>query len=89
MTIGDWGLQRRTNMIKIITTKLGSYLMTLMKRRIAMEVGARPTLEFSCNEDHDEDFLHTITIICTTRGKTNIQFYSTKEDKLITNTIEN
>ncbi len=54
-----------------------------------MEVGARPTLEFSCNEDHDEDFLHTITIICTTRGKTNIQFYSTKEDKLITNTIEN
>jgi hypothetical protein len=59
------------NTIKITTIKLGPHLMTIIKRRPTMEGKIEPTFECSCNKDHDEDLLHTITITCTTQGKTN------------------
>jgi hypothetical protein len=52
-----------------------------------MEGRAEPTFECSCNKDHDKDLLHTITITCTTQGKTNIRFFSIEEE-FVTNTIE-
>jgi hypothetical protein len=55
--MGDLGLSRRMNMIKITTTKLGPHLVTISKRRTAMEGGVRPTLECLGDEDHDENFL--------------------------------
>ncbi len=53
-----------------------------------MERGAEPTFECLSNKDHDEDLLHTITIVCTTQGGNNIRFFSIKKDELIINTIE-
>jgi len=70
-------------------TKPGPHLMMIIRRRIVMEGGVEPTLECSGNVDHDEDFLHmTITIACTTQGKTNINFFSILEDELVTNTTQ-
>jgi hypothetical protein len=67
--------------------KLGPHLMMITRRRPTMEGRAEPTFECSCScdKDHDEDLLHTITIACTTRGKTNINFFSIEEDELVTN----
>jgi hypothetical protein len=51
--------------------------MMIIRRRIVMERGDEPTFECSNDEDHDEDHLHmTITIACTTQGKTNIKFFN-------------
>ncbi len=54
-----------------------------------MEGGVEPTFECLGDVDHDKDFLHmTITIACTTQGKTNIFFKKILEDELVTNTTQ-
>jgi len=75
-------------MIKITTMKICPHLMMITHRRLVMEGGAEPTFECSNDKDHDEDLLHTITIAYTTQGRTNIRFFSIKEDELVTKTIE-
>jgi hypothetical protein len=63
--------------------------MIIIKMRIVIEEGVEPTLECLGDEYHDEDLLHmTITIACTTQGKTNTIFFSTEEEELVTNTTQ-
>ncbi len=75
MMMGDWGLQKRMNTIKITRAKLGPHLMTITKRRTMMEGGVGPTFECLGDKDHDEDLMHTIAIAFTIEGITNIIFF--------------
>jgi len=62
--------------------------MTITKKKIVVERKAKPTLECLSNKNYDENLLHTITIICTTRHGNNIRFFSIKKDKLVINTTK-
>ncbi len=75
MTIGDWGLQRKTNMIKITIMMLGPHLMMITKRRTLMEGGIEPTLECLGDKNHDENLLHTITLLAQHMAKSIIDFF--------------
>jgi hypothetical protein len=75
MTIGDWGLQRKTNMIKITIMMLGPHLMMITKKRILMEGGVGPTLECLGDKDHGENLLHTIALLAQHMVESIIDFF--------------
>jgi hypothetical protein len=75
MMMGDWGFHRRTNMIKITIMMLGPHLMMITKRRTLVEGRVRPTLECFGNKDHDENLLHTITLLAQHMVESIIDFF--------------
>jgi len=72
--MGDWGLQRKTNMIKITIMMLGPHLM-ITKKRTLMEGRNGPTLECLGDKDHDENFLHTIALLAQQMVESIIDFF--------------